>query len=376
MSQFASSIALLTLATSFGAGAQAQTDTDLTPPPPPPPPPAAANVAPALNPAVGSVATALPQTTVPVFAVTPHASNKISGYPLSPRFIVRDSGLQRLFVGGVASGRGGGLICISLDSGAIKPLQVGDSAALAVDVEDNKIFVALANLPQIDVLDRKSLQRIDRITLNDPAATLSYDTQNHVLIAGAARQAVAWLIDARQHVLVDSVVLSGIGAAAVLDDAAHRDYIAVQAKDSIDVVDPISHAVAALWQLAPSFSPQSIAVIPSLREALVAGTRGTLSVVSLDGGKIIGSTSVPAGLGIVVGDGVTARLVFVSSATGAAGVFSALPNAIPAFAGSFAVPQGASAAISFTGRDGSTDLYVAYQSGAETDLQRFTLPPP
>ena len=369
-------IALLAIIMSCGIGAQAQTDPDSAPPPAPPPPPIASVAAPSTNTAAGSAANALPQTTVPVFAVTAHASNKISNYPLSPKFIVRDAGLQRLFVGGITSGHGGGLIAISLDSGAIKPLQVGDSAALAIDAEDNKIFVAIAGLPQIDVLDRKSLQRIDRITLNDPAGTLSYDSHDHVLIAGAARQAVAWMIDARQHVLVDSVVLSGIGSASILDDAAHRNYIAVQAKDSVDVVDPMSHTVAALWQLSPSLGPQSIALVPSLREALIAGTRGAVSVVSLDSGKMIGNTTVPSGAGCIVGDGFTTRLVFISATSGAAGVFSAMPNTIPAFVGSFAVPQGATAAIALPGHNASIDLYVAYQTGSTTNLQRFTLPSP
>ncbi len=318
----------------------------------------------------------MPHTTVAVFAVVPHASDKIAGYPLTPRFIVRDAGLQRLLVGGIAAGRGGGLISISLDTGAIKPLRVGDSSALAIDADDNKIFVAIAGLPQIDVLDRKSLQRIDRILLNDPAETLSYDAHDHVLIAGAARQAVAWLIDARQHVIVDTVVLSGIATSSASDDSSPRDYLTVQSKDSVDVIDPLSHAVAALWQLPPTSAPQSAAYLPGLGEVIVAGTRGALSSVSVSSGKVIGGASLPIGPGSVIGDGTSPRVITVSSESGSAGVFLADANGTLSLSGSFAVPPGASAGIAVTGRDRSTDLYLAYVSADATELQRFTLPAP
>ena len=295
--------------------------------------------------------TALPPITVP-------------GGPGGFDWMLVDRAQNRLYAthGGTKT-----LTVLDLNTGAVRSVDAGAVSGVTVDSADGKVFTGGAD-QKVVILDNKTLEKTGEVAVTGPVDDIKYDPENGLVYAAHDDGAEDWVINAKTGTLVGTIPLPGAPEAFALDAGAGRLYQNIKPADCVDVIDPATNRVIAVWPTLPAKSPHGLVIDDATGRLFSAGGNGVLAVFSLKTGKVVASAAIAPGTDQIAFDPKRRRIycasrgfVSVVQETASGGVRSL--GAVPA-------PRGAHtlALDPLTG-----DVWVSYSDATASHLQRFTV---
>ncbi|HEV2471070.1 MAG TPA: YncE family protein, partial [Chthonomonadales bacterium] len=144
--------------------------------------------------------------------------------------------------------------------------------------------------------------KLDEIQVTGPVDGICYDADYDRIYADHDDGAEVWVIDAATDKILGAVSVPGAPEFIEFDPASHRIYQNIKANDTIQVIDPQSMTVAAVWPTAPASSPHGMAIDRKTQRLFTAGSNGKLTVIDMKTGKPITSVDIATGVDQIVFD--------------------------------------------------------------------------
>ncbi len=305
---------------------------------------------------------ALPAPAAPAAPLIPRPPVVVPGGPGGFDWMLVDRARNRLYAthGGTKT-----LAVLDLKTGALRQIAAGDVAGIAVDAGDDQVFTGGGD-NKVVVLDDKTLTKIGEIPVTGPVDDIKYDPKNGLVYADHDDGAEVWVIDAKAGKLVGTITTPGAPEALAYDTGTDRIYQNVKPADCVDVIDPATNRVVAVWPTAPAKSPHGLVIDPTSARLFSAGGNGVLAVLDLKTGKAVGSVAIALGTDQIAFDPKRRRVYCASR--GFVSVVQETAGGVR-FLGDVPSPRGARtpAVDPATG-----DVWVSYKDAAGSYLQRFT----
>lgn len=147
---------------------------------------------------------------------------------------------------------------------------------------------------QVAVFDRKTY----RITKTIPAGSnpdgIVFDPVTHTVWAFNGRSGNATVIDSKTQNVVATVTLPGRPEFPVADGKGFVD-ANIEDKSEIAHIDARSHAVVAVWPLAPCQGPSGLSVDRAHRRLFAVCHNNMMAVVNAENGKIVATPAIGSG---------------------------------------------------------------------------------
>jgi DNA-binding beta-propeller fold protein YncE len=279
-----------------------------------------------------------------------------------------DPAMQRIMAAHVDAGR---FAVFNLASHDVRDLPTGAVNGIAVDADDDKIFVA-GEGQRLIVFDRKSLVEIDEIDLAGHADAITFDTDDHRVFIGHDGSPELWIIDAKTHAFLGTVRLDGSPSFAAYDPDAKRLLQVVDSPDRLEQIDPAGDTVISSWPTAPAIAPHGLAADPDNHLAFVAGVNGVLAVIDTQSGAVLSSCAVAENVDQIAYDAVSRQVYCASGTEGVVTVVQVDKTGQSSVIGDIATHVGAHT-LTLMDSAASTDVWVSYASSGGSYLQCFSV---
>jgi DNA-binding beta-propeller fold protein YncE len=192
---------------------------------------------------------------------------------------------------------------------------------VALAPEFNRGFVSNGGNGTVTVFDLKTLQPITTLPAAPDADAICYEPVSKRILTFNGDSGNSTVIDAAAAKVVATLPLDGKPEFATADGKG-AVYVNIEDKDQIVKIDAASPRIVARWGLPPGSKPSSLAMDQKGRRLFVGCRNKTLLVVDADGGKVVATLPIGAGVDATVYDP-QAREVFSSCGDGTISVIEA-----------------------------------------------------
>lgn len=234
-----------------------------------------------------------PAATLAAPADLPLAPNKpvpLTGTHGKFDFIKVDSARHRLLACHTGNGS---LDIIDLNSSSlVKSIPTGAAQGVAIDEKGGRYFVSVSKPPQLVVIDSNTLEVTANIPLPGPADLNAYDATTDRVYVCNDENPELWLINPETKILLGTYTYPGKGMEDLAFDAndAHL-FQNLKEVSLLGEINPTTGELLAKWPTAPALNPHGLAMTGT-NSVLIAGGVGTLSLVDLATGQVLGSAAI------------------------------------------------------------------------------------
>ncbi len=228
------------------------------------------------------------------FAQAPLVASRpipVPGGPGGFDWMLVDQAKHRLYA---AHGGTKTLAVLDLKTEAVRQIAAGDVSGAAVDAPDSKVFVACGD-NKVVVLDNDTLRKTAEIAVPGPVDDIKLDPKSGMVYADHDDGAEVWVINAKTNTLVGSVAVAGAPEAMVYDAGADRLYQNIKPADTVDVIDPATNKIIAIWRTAPASSPHGLVLDTAPHRLFAAGGNGMLVALDQKTGRVTASVAIAPG---------------------------------------------------------------------------------
>lgn len=176
----------------------------------------------------------------------------------------------------------------------LKSVPTGVAQDSAIDVQHGVYFVSVSSPPSMVMVDANTLTVTGSVKLPTDADLLAYNPSNGLVYVGNDTAGELWVIDPIAKKIVKTLVLAPVkGMEGLAFDAQNkRLYQLVSHNDTLYVIDSDSNRAINSWSVLPAASPHGLVLLPNIDGLLVAGATGMLVLINRETGKVLASTSV------------------------------------------------------------------------------------
>jgi DNA-binding beta-propeller fold protein YncE len=167
---------------------------------------------------------------------------------------------------------------------------------------------------KVGVVDLKTLQTLSKVDTGlNPDAILYEPTRNEVYAFNHTGRSVT-VIGAGDLAVKATIPLAGQAEAGQSDAVLGRVFVNIEDKNTVAVIDMVTHQVTASWAVAPAESPTGMAIDPGAHRLFVGGGK-FLVMIDAKTGKVIANAPICSGTDATFFDAVT-KLAFASCGDG------------------------------------------------------------
>lgn len=233
-------------------------------------------------------------TAAAAFAQAPLTASQpitVPGGPGGFDWMLVDQARHRLYA---AHGGTKTLAVLDLKTQKLQQIAVGEVSGAAVDASDNKVFVACGD-NKVVVLDNDTLKKTAEVAVSGPVDDIKLDPKNGMVYADHDDGAEVWVINAKTNTLAGAIAVAGAPEEMAYDAGSDRMYQNIKPADTIDVIDPATSKIVAVWKTAPASSPHGLVLDTATHRLFSAGGNGMLAVVDSKTGRVTASVAIAPG---------------------------------------------------------------------------------
>jgi hypothetical protein len=188
--------------------------------------------------------------------------------------------------------------------------------------EHHEVYVSAAGAHQVVVLDERDLHVVARVKDVRFPDGIAYAREADKVFVSDESGAADVAIDARTHAKRATIPLGGEAGNTHYDSVSHCILVAVQTRNELVAIDPVSERVAARYALPGSDHPHGFALDEPSRLAFVTGEgNGMLQVLDLRTMKVLARHRVGDDPDVLAWDPVL-RYLYVAAESGVVTMFS------------------------------------------------------
>jgi DNA-binding beta-propeller fold protein YncE len=231
-----------------------------------------------------------------------------------------DPAARRLYISHMNAGR---LVVFDLDSSRVVGEVAGVDRATGVWAvpEHHAVYVAAAGRHEVAVVDDRTLRVTRRVGgLRFPDGIAYAPAEHKVFVSDESGEADV-VIDARVNAKRSTIALGGEAGNTHYDSVSHCVLVAVQTRNQLVAIDPVTERVIARYDLPGSDHPHGFAIDEPGRLAFVAGEgNGKLQVLDLRTMRVLATHRVGDDPDVLAWDPGWRRL-YVASESGVVSAF-------------------------------------------------------
>jgi DNA-binding beta-propeller fold protein YncE len=259
----------------------------------------------------------------PVFAVdllTPGEPIELSGTHGKFDFIKVDETKRRLLASHTGNGS---LDVIDVDaSKLIKSVATGAAQGVAIDEKNGLYYVSVSNPPSIVIVDSAKLEVVGQVSLPSAADLVAYHPATNRVFVCNDEKPEMWVIDPVAKTIATTLTFPGGGMEDLaFDDQGNYLFQNLKATSELAKVDPKEAKILDKWSTMPADKPHGLAMVPGANAVLIVGGTGKLVLLGLDSGKVLASTDVAPKVDEIAYDSGLKR-TYCASGTGTISVVS------------------------------------------------------
>ena len=258
------------------------------------------------------------------------------------------------------------LTVLDLQTETVQQIAAGEVSGAAVDAPDGKVFVGCGD-NKVVVLDNGTLQKTAEIAVPGPVDDIKFDPKNSTLYADHDDGAEVWVINAKTNTLTGSIAVAGAPEAMVYDAGTDRLYQNIKPADTVDVIDPATRKIAAIWKTAPASSPHGLVLDTATHRLFSAGGNGMLVAMDQKTGKVTASVAIAPGTDQIGFD--TKRQRIYCASRGFIAVVQETADGMKLLA-NVASPRGAH---TLAVDPAAGNVWICYSNPSGSYLQKFTV---
>jgi YVTN family beta-propeller protein len=158
---------------------------------------------------------------------------------------------------------------------------------IALDQEDNKVFISCGRDSTVTILNLKTLEFISKVKVTgaNPDAIL-YDKFSHRVFVFNGRSSNATVIDSKSNRAIATISLTGKPEFSVSDENG-KVYVNIEDKSQIAVIDSKNLKVENTWSLAPGEEPSGLALDNTTHRLFAVCDNKKMVVMDAQNGKLI-----------------------------------------------------------------------------------------
>ena len=223
--------------------------------------------------------------------LTPNAPIIVSGGAAKFDYMIPDGDNNRIFASHSGASK---LVVIDTAANTVTQIDCGTEVnGIAVDAKDNKVFVAGGG-GTLFAYDRKTLAKVDQVTLPGPGDFIAFDPKNDELYVNHDAATEIWAFDGKTDKLKATITVDKSPETLVVDPKAGRLYQASKGGNSVQEIDAKTNKVMATWPAAPADKPHGMVIDPLTSRLFLAGGAGKLVVIDAKSGTVTGSVNIAA----------------------------------------------------------------------------------
>ena len=226
-------------------------------------------------------------------ALTPEKPIVIPGVAARYDYMNVDDSKRRLLA--AHTGAGALVVVDLLKNRVIASVPVGKIQGIIVDAANDQYVAGISKEQKVVFIDRKTLRPMGETALTGPVDDLELDPKTGMIYADHDDGTDVWVIDAKTKKLVGSVPIPEAPEYVLYDAVTDRLYQNIKSNDTLQVIDPSTNKVEAVWPTAPANGPHGLAVDGAAGRVYSAGNNGKLVVFDIKTGKVIGSVDIAPG---------------------------------------------------------------------------------
>jgi hypothetical protein len=258
---------------------------------------------------------------------------------------------------------------IDLDSGhLIKSVATGAAQDSAIDSKHNRYFVAVSSPPQMAIVDAEKLEVTGEVKLPQAADLMVFNEANGRAYVCNDEGPQLWIIDPAAKKILSTVEFTGKGMEGLCFEPSHaRLFQALKDANAIEVLDVAANKVSETWTTAPATGPHGIELVPDSNLLLVAGGNGKLVLMECSKGKVVASADIAPRVDEISYDP-QLHTVYCASGQGKISVVGLDGEKLVSMGD---VP-GAAGCHSIVVDPRTHKVWIAYAKGQESFIQSFT----
>jgi DNA-binding beta-propeller fold protein YncE len=233
-------------------------------------------------------------TAAAAFAQAPLIASRPIAVPGGPGgfdWMLVDQAKHRLYA---AHGGTKTLTVLDLNTQKLQQIPAGEVSGAVVDAADGKVFVACGD-NKVVVLDNDTLRKTAEIAVPGPVDDIKLDPKRGMVYADHDDGANVWVINAQTNTLAGSIAVAGAPEAMVYDAGADRLYQNIKPADAVDVIDPATDKILAIWKTAPARAPHGLVLDTLTHRLFSAGGNGMLVALDQKTGRVTASVAIAPG---------------------------------------------------------------------------------
>jgi DNA-binding beta-propeller fold protein YncE len=256
-----------------------------------------------------------------------------------------------------------------LTNTVIASVPVGKIQGVIVDAANDQYVTGISAQKKVVFIDRKTLKTTGEVVVAGPVDDLELDPKTGMVYADHDDGTDVWVIDAKEKKLVGGVTIPEAPEFVLYEPTTDRLYQNIKSNDTLQVIDPTTNKVEAVWQTTPAASPHGLAVDGAAGRVYSAGGKGKLVAFDIKTGKVIATVDIAPGTDQIAYDAQLKRIYCASR--GFISVVQATDDGAKLLA-NVASPAGAhTIAVDPT----THSVWVCYSDAAKSYVQEFKIAP-
>ena len=294
--------------------------------------------------------------------LTPSKPILIPGGAAGFDWMTFDSKQRRMYV----AHKTAGLTVFDLDtSKVVATVPVGEAMGAAFDAVNDKIYVGTSAEQKVVVLDRKTLEKKGEIKVTGPCDDLTVCPANGMLYIDHDDGTDIWVVDTKTDKIVATITIPEAPEYLQYNKKANRIYQNIKSNNTVQVIDPATNKVEAVWKTDPATGPHGLAIDSKNQRLFTAGKNGKLVVIDMKSGKVVATVDIAAGVDQIAFDSSKGR-VYCACAGKISVVQTTADSAV--FLGDVPAPKGSH---TLTIDTKTHSVWTSFTDGKASFLQEF-----
>jgi DNA-binding beta-propeller fold protein YncE len=232
-------------------------------------------------------------------------------------YITVDSAARRVYLS-----HGTEIKVIDADNGSVVGTITGlkQDHGVAVASEFGRGFITDGGQGKVIIFDLKTLKVTGEAKADQDADSVAYDPASKRVFCMNGDPNSSTVIDAKSGSVVGTIALGG-GPEFAVADGKGTVFVNIEDKNELVAIDSSTLKIKSRWPLAPAGTPTALAMDVAHRRLFSAGRNPQMLVVlDADGGKVIQSFPITAGVDAAAYDAETG-MIYVSTREGFVHIF-------------------------------------------------------
>ena len=249
----------------------------------------------------------------------------------------------------------------------LKVVPTSTSQDATVDAKRGNYYVSGNDPGRMVIVDSKKLEITGEVPTPTNTDLINFNPQTGLVYECNDTAGEVWVIDPAAKKIVTTIKVDGSGVEDLAFDTDYKHlYQAVKGKNTIAVIDPASNKVTATWPLSPDKGAHGIAYVPESNSLLVA-CASKLVLLDCATGKVIATAPIGARVDEMAYDPGT-HVAYCASRAGSISVLSVENGKL---SGLGDVPDETGTGDIAVDPKTHT-VWIAYKKGGECFVQPFT----